>query len=111
VNRYFDLPETQDQAEEWERRKSAYLAAGLCRACAVTASYGHQLGWHRVQYPPCDVCAPLVAAFPQETGDPAWRKWPRGRTSVPAVRSGAGSGVHTCEDAPTGSRNDLRQSA
>ena len=79
MTRYFDPPETTEQAEEFDRRKSAYVRAGLCHLCAATASFGHQLGWHRAQYAPCRWCAPIVATFPQETAHAAWRKWPQGR--------------------------------
>jgi hypothetical protein len=82
VTWYFDPPETMEQAEEWVRRKSAYVRAGLCHPCAATASYGHQLGWHRAQCPPCDWCAPVVATFPQATAHVAWRKWPQGRPGI-----------------------------
>ena len=102
MTRNFDPPETMEQAKEWDRRKSAYVRAGLCHPCAATASYGHQLGWHRTQYPPCVDCVPVVATFPQETVDPAWRKWPRGRPSVPAMRSAAQPCVQASPDVSTG---------
>ncbi len=87
-----DVPETLEMAEEWDRRASAYRRAGLCNACASSASTGHALGWLRVPHPPCVACTPIVAEFPQTTIDPAWRKWPQGRPSGPSSRSGAPTG-------------------
>jgi hypothetical protein len=105
-----DLPETQEQAEEWDRRASSYRRAGLCDACASSASTGHQLGWLRVPHPPCVACAPVVATFPKETADPAWRKWPQGRRSASVTRSAASLGPQASVDVLTGlNRLDGRQ--
>jgi hypothetical protein len=69
------LPETQRQAQEWERFKNRYQRSGLCDRCAAQAAWGHQVsagGW-RVVKPPCPPCAELVAMFPYITANPAWR--------------------------------------
>lgn len=98
----FDGPETPEMAEEWDRRASAYRRAGLCDACASSASYGHQLGWLRVPHPPCHACAPMVATFPARTVDPTWRKWPKGRPSWPSPRSAAEQSMKGADNVLTG---------
>ncbi len=52
--------ETLSQARHWDKRKSRYVAYGLCHRCAAQAAWGHQCGFNRVAAP-CDGCAPIVA--------------------------------------------------
>jgi hypothetical protein len=74
-------PETLTQAHEWERAKRRYLDAGLCDKCSAQAAWAHQnMGdtWLTIN-PPCELCAPLVSAFPHPTPSPLWRKTLRSR--------------------------------
>jgi hypothetical protein len=74
-------PETLRQAQEWDRVKARYLRAGLCHRCAAQAAFGHERGaggWDAI-YPPCAVCAELVALFAYPTTTPAWRAITRKR--------------------------------
>jgi hypothetical protein len=85
--RRLDRPETLYQAQEFDRRRSGYEAAGLCYRCAAQAAYGHQLGFARV-HSPCDGCVGIVAGFPLAARN-GWRKLSRGRLSPPSARSSA----------------------
>ena len=64
-------PETRSEARGWTNRKTDYLTAGLCHACAAQAAYGHQLGFSHLR-PPCAGCQPKVDEFdvPEVNG---WR--------------------------------------
>jgi hypothetical protein len=72
-------PETQSQAEEWERTKSRYVNDGLCHKCAAQAAWAHQTrsgGWSAIN-PPCPNCLVVVAQLPLATTNSAWRKTAR----------------------------------
>ena len=81
TNRRHAQPETREAARGWGNRKTNYLNAGLCHACAAQAAYGHQLGFSHVR-PPCGACQPLVDAFDV----PAVNGW---RTLRAAFKRGA----------------------
>jgi hypothetical protein len=59
-----DPPETPGQAAAWERVKNHAMRYGLCHRCAAQLAWGAQLGYARVEHPPCSMCAPLVEALP-----------------------------------------------
>jgi len=92
------LPETLGAAREWDRRRNAYAAAGLCDADAATAAWGHSDGWARILHAPCTACAPIVAAMPEDTAHASWRKYSRSRAGAPSVRSTASVGVSASAD-------------
>jgi hypothetical protein len=93
-----ERPETIGEAIAWDRRRDADARAGLCDTCAALASWGHALGWTRVSTPPCGPCHATVAAFPEATAHPYWRKWPRGRVSASSRRSAASGRVVGCPE-------------
>ena len=99
-----DIPETYEMAREWDRRAAAYRRAGLCDACASSASWGHALGWLSVPTLPCSPCAGVVATFPKETVNPAWRKWPQGRRRAGLMRSATRSGVQASSEGRTAAK-------
>jgi hypothetical protein len=100
-------PETPGSAREWQRIKNANEAAGLCPADAAAIAWAHTLGFTRVPRTPCDVCAPIVATFPEETAHSSWRTHKRGRTGAPSTRSGASRGVSGSADLATASTGEL----
>lgn len=67
-----DGPETQAEADHWQRRNNRYVRLGLCYPCAAQCAYGHQLGFSRI-HPPCEACQPIVDTFPYPAVGP-WRK-------------------------------------
>ena len=68
-----DRPETLEQALVWQKNLSNYKSHGLCHKCASQAAWGHQIGWTRLQHPPCEQCTSTVADLPRQTANPAWR--------------------------------------
>lgn len=87
-----DKPETLHEAQGWERVNGKYRAAGLCAACASQAAWGHQSGFANV-HPPCEVCVPVVDAFPLPAGEGSpWRRHRTGRKH-PAVAHTTGPEV------------------
>ncbi len=101
-----DARETHAMAAEDDRRTAAYRDAGLCDRCASHASKGHALGFGRVPGQPCADCTPIVATFPEETCQPAWRKWPKGRVGGRSDRSGVVRRTQTSADRWTGLKGD-----
>jgi hypothetical protein len=73
-----ELPESQSQVKEFDRRRRAYREAGLCHACAAQAAFGHQMGFLQV-HPPCSSCVPVVMGFPYPAEN-SWRRFRRGRS-------------------------------
>lgn len=74
------IPETHQQAAEWDRINSSYLRVGLCYRCASQAAWGHQLGFNQV-HSPCLTCQTVIDGFPVEKAN-GWRVYPRGRASA-----------------------------
>ena len=93
-----DPPETAAQVASWERVKRHALDYGLCDRCAAQMAWGAQLGFTRVEHPPCPVCVPLVEALPNAKPN-GWRV-PHGSLShrgswVGPMRTAAHGGTDT----------------
>jgi hypothetical protein len=67
-----DEPESVTQARTWDRKYRRYLVAGLCHPCAAKASWGHSLGFQKID-DPCAKCQPIVNQF--ATPGPEGSKW------------------------------------
>lgn len=72
-----EAPERLSQAQTFDKTRNFYAAIGMCNIDAAALSWGHQLGWTRLERTPCSDCAPLVASLPTATAVPAWRNVPR----------------------------------
>lgn len=94
-----DKPETLAQAVEWEKVKNHYVTLELCHVCAAQATYGHQIGFTKVNQP-CPDCAGVVAGLPDGAAN-GWRSQSYRKTRRGAYGTGPQRKAYALASRPT----------
>lgn len=92
-------PETQGQAEAWQKVCRLAERVGLCSQCAAQLAWGAQEGSGGFSsiHPPCAQCTIVMLEWPVARAN--GRRTPRGTLSAPSTWSQLPSGERTTSPA------------